>query len=157
MSGEPDEVVAYLRGRDAACPICDYNLRDIDEPVCPECGHRLELVISSPSLRTGPWTLAIIAPSLALGFDGVTLLIILIVAIISGGASLNPGAFFFILGLVTLTLISTITLAWLIVDRRRFRRMRVRDQWRLAISLFAGVFVLHALGGLLIVAAAGGL
>ncbi len=156
MSSEPAEVVAYLRGRDAACPICDYNLRDIDEPVCPECGHRLKLVISSPSLRTGPWTLAIIAPSLALGFDGVTLLITVIVAIVSGGASLTPGALFFILGLVTLTLISTIALAWLILDRRRFRRMQVRDQWRLAASLFVGVFVLHALGGLLI-AAAGGL
>src|SRR5438067_1448656 len=26
--------------RDILCPLCDYNLRGLIEPRCPECGHR---------------------------------------------------------------------------------------------------------------------
>jgi hypothetical protein len=25
---------------DAFCPLCNYNLRGLTEPRCPECGHR---------------------------------------------------------------------------------------------------------------------
>lgn len=28
--------------RDILCPLCDYNLRGLIEPRCPECGHRFE-------------------------------------------------------------------------------------------------------------------
>src|SRR4029077_14776781 len=26
--------------QDLHCPLCDYNLRGLSEPRCPECGHR---------------------------------------------------------------------------------------------------------------------
>src|SRR5271156_6201527 len=26
--------------RDIVCPLCDYNLRGLSEPRCPECGYR---------------------------------------------------------------------------------------------------------------------
>src|SRR5262245_24135568 len=28
--------------RDVPCPLCDYNLRGLTEPRCPECGHKFE-------------------------------------------------------------------------------------------------------------------
>src|SRR5688572_3879237 len=29
-------------GRDVICPLCEYNLRGLTEPRCPECGYRFE-------------------------------------------------------------------------------------------------------------------
>lgn len=46
MSGEirDEELIrAYLVGRDVACPECSYNLRDLREARCPECGCTLAI------------------------------------------------------------------------------------------------------------------
>lgn len=49
LSGEAARDAAlvreYVRGRDAGCPGCGYNVRDLAAAVCPECGGRLELVL----------------------------------------------------------------------------------------------------------------
>ena len=46
-SGTPDTLLpAFLASRDVPCPSCSYNLRGVQEPVCPECGHSLELGVS---------------------------------------------------------------------------------------------------------------
>jgi len=37
------ELRSYLRGRDAPCPRCGYNLRDLEEAACPECGLALRI------------------------------------------------------------------------------------------------------------------
>ena len=29
-------------GREVCCPLCDYNLRGLSEPRCPECGYRFD-------------------------------------------------------------------------------------------------------------------
>lgn len=42
----PDDealIRAYLAGRDVACPACSYNLRDLREARCPECGCTLAI------------------------------------------------------------------------------------------------------------------
>jgi hypothetical protein len=36
-AGAPDWSAIH---RDILCPLCDYNLRGLTEPRCPECGHR---------------------------------------------------------------------------------------------------------------------
>src|SRR5687767_7734312 len=33
---------AAAQGEDLLCPLCDYNLRGLIEPRCPECGYRFE-------------------------------------------------------------------------------------------------------------------
>jgi hypothetical protein len=39
-----------------ACPLCDYNLRGLVEPRCPECGYRFEWAeVIDPSLRPPPY------------------------------------------------------------------------------------------------------
>jgi hypothetical protein len=34
------------------CPLCDYNLRGLEEPRCPECGHRFEWDALRESITT---------------------------------------------------------------------------------------------------------
>lgn len=29
-------------GREIHCPLCEYNLRGLSEPRCPECGYQFE-------------------------------------------------------------------------------------------------------------------
>ena len=36
-------ILAYLAEHDYPCPYCQYNLRAIREPLCPECGEALAL------------------------------------------------------------------------------------------------------------------
>jgi len=36
-------IIAYLNDNDYPCPYCQYNLRAIHEPICPECGELLTL------------------------------------------------------------------------------------------------------------------
>ena len=38
-------LVAFLRDRDAYCPLCKYNLRALTSPRRPECGKALLLVV----------------------------------------------------------------------------------------------------------------
>lgn len=33
--------MAFIKGRDVDCPHCAYNLRDLPEPRCPECGRHI--------------------------------------------------------------------------------------------------------------------
>src|SRR4051812_46042283 len=43
-------------GQDLACPLCDYNLRGLQEPRCPECGHRFDWQdLTDPRRRKHPW------------------------------------------------------------------------------------------------------
>lgn len=41
---EIDRLAGYLKGRDAPCPGCGYNLRDLLGQTCPECGEALTVV-----------------------------------------------------------------------------------------------------------------
>ena len=38
------------------CPLCEYNLRGLSEPRCPECGYRFEWAeLRDPSRRLHPY------------------------------------------------------------------------------------------------------
>ena len=39
----PHPVVEYLAHRDVPCPGCNYNLRGLQTPSCPECGRVLAI------------------------------------------------------------------------------------------------------------------
>jgi hypothetical protein len=41
---EIDRLAGYLKGRDAPCPGCGYNLRDLIGERCPECGEALTVL-----------------------------------------------------------------------------------------------------------------
>lgn len=78
----------FLRGRDAPCPACGYNLRDLTRPVCPECAEPLSLAVATPERPVGRLILAM-TPGL---FSGVctVLLAFLIVSAVTRGGGLPP-------------------------------------------------------------------
>jgi hypothetical protein len=51
-------LLTYLRGRDVACPVCGYNLRDLTRPVCPECAEPLSLTVRAAERPIWPFILA---------------------------------------------------------------------------------------------------
>ncbi len=45
VEDETECLLRFLQGRDHACPKCNYNLRDLTRPICPECGEELKLTV----------------------------------------------------------------------------------------------------------------
>ena len=70
-----DEVallLTFLRERDAACPLCGYNLRNLVRSQCPECRQDLAISVGIKDLRLG-WLVATIAPGIFSGIAAVLL------------------------------------------------------------------------------------
>lgn len=61
-SAAPDELILldWLKDRDAACPLCAYNIRGLTTPRCPECGQALRLSVSLAEPYLKAW-IALIA------------------------------------------------------------------------------------------------
>src|SRR3954469_17948762 len=74
LNGSEAEVVAFLKDRSFPCPLCAYDLRDIQTPKCPECGELLLLKIGSQRPRFG-WLVLAMAPGC---FSGVAALFVMI-------------------------------------------------------------------------------
>jgi len=81
------EVIAFLRGRSAPCPRCGYDLRDLQRPLCPECGEPLVLKVGSPRARFG-WLVIAMAPGC---FSGVAAMFFLIPIAMTLGRSFPTG------------------------------------------------------------------
>lgn len=142
----PELLTAFLAGRDEPCPVCGYCLRDLAAARCPECGATLELHLSSPQLRAGPWLFAIVSYALALGFDGVVAILMIAALAARPAPTWGPyGAatvFTALAGLMLLPLVST--------ARRRhgWTRRAAGRQWTRAVAVFVAVGVFHlAVGG----------
>jgi hypothetical protein len=73
----------FLRDNDADCPNCNYNLRALTTPVCPECNQPLVLTVGIKQLRLG-WLFASVAPGFFSGIAACFLLIPIIARIIFG-------------------------------------------------------------------------
>ncbi|MFM9997152.1 MAG: hypothetical protein ACKVU4_15290 [Phycisphaerales bacterium] len=150
----PDDdsaLIAWAATRDASCPVCGYNLRGVPRAVCPECAARLHLQVGSENLAIGPWALAVIALSLAIGFDGVVALLMCVMTAFNpprtGGAMLS---ILEILGsFLALAAVCGGGLTWLVRRRRStWNRIARARQWKIAWAVFVAVGLVHALFGL---------
>jgi hypothetical protein len=146
-------LTGFLSERDAACPVCSYNLRGLRSVFCPECGARLHLQVGSENLRLGPWFVSCISCALALGFDGVVATVMTVMLIRHPPPS--RGTLLPVLGVyacfLTLAAASGTGLAWLFKRRAKFLRQDRPRQWRVAWSIFGAVLVVHAIfGGVLL-------
>jgi len=144
--------VQWLKGRDAVCPVCGYNVRSLTLARCPECATGLKLALEAETVLWIPWALASISLALGLGFDAVATILLL------GGFLWNPpppwmwppvlaliGAF------ATLSLGSGVGLVGVLTRRRAWMRRRRSIQWWRAAGVFALVGVIHAAFGMFIV------
>lgn len=115
-SDEKDHLLAFLRDRDAECPNCSYNLRDLTKPICPECKEDLVLEVGS---RIYPirWLLITVAPGIFTGITaGVMMVLVALIGLPPNPIPLNAiiTAIFFAL--------STVTSIAIIFMHRRFIR-----------------------------------
>lgn len=138
-------LTAWLDDHDESCPVCAYNLKGVQQPACPECNAPLTLGVRSPNAIAGPWALALIAFSLALGFDGVTSLFLLLPLI--GTVGQDPLAVTLWTTMFTLGVCSGVGVAWMLRHRRVWLRMPAARQWRVAWTIFVAVGLLHLLSG----------
>jgi hypothetical protein len=44
-------LLEYIAKRDAPCPVCGYNLRQLTHDVCPECGQQFRLTVGAVNAR----------------------------------------------------------------------------------------------------------
>lgn len=120
---------AFVRDRDAVCPRCGYNVRNLTKPVCPECEEPLVLKVGG---RTYPvrWLLATVAPGI---FTGVTAGVMVVVFLIVGPPPFVPlgviltGSFF---------LVSAAVAVAIIIWSRRFIRQSQPRQVMWAVLLW---------------------
>jgi hypothetical protein len=81
MSEDRDEtamLLEFVQERDAPCPVCGYNLRNLTRPICPECRQELALTVGALKIRF-EWLIVTIAPGVFSGIAGVLLLGIIFV------------------------------------------------------------------------------
>ena len=67
-------LLEYVRDRDAPCPRCGYNLRNLSTPTCPECREALSLAVGFNKPRFG-WLLVTVTPGAFSGIAAAFLLI----------------------------------------------------------------------------------
>lgn len=67
-ASEKELLRTFLHGRSHPCPICGYDLRDLRNDRCPECGRQLRLVVlidDHPRFRASPIYLDLPVQSIA--------------------------------------------------------------------------------------------
>ena len=67
-----ERIRSFLADHDASCPRCEYNLRGLVTPACPECGDELDVGIRLADPKMGPYIAVLTAA--ALGFGGAALM-----------------------------------------------------------------------------------
>lgn len=107
-------LLQFVTERDATCPLCGYNVRNLTRPVCPECRQRLELRVGVAQISIG-WYLAALIPCAFSGIAAVLLTAMIVASVLGGG---HPPPFLY----VTLVFgwLSGIVGGLLIANRLRF-------------------------------------
>ncbi len=77
-------LLEFVRDRDAPCPRCGYNLRNLSTPTCPECREALSLTVGFRKPRFG-WLLVTATPGAFSGIAAVLLLIPLMTSVFLQG------------------------------------------------------------------------
>lgn len=88
---ERDLLLTFIAERDVPCPACGYNLRQLTQPACPECGLTLKLSVGSDTPFKRVWAITLCLNAMIAG-AGVFFLLISIAA---GGPPLDEALEYF--------------------------------------------------------------
>lgn len=149
FSADDRALLTWLESHDEACPACRYSLRSLTTTTCPECGTLLRLGVAAPHLNLWWWLLAILSFALALGFDGVVV-VVMGLAIVFAGGTPPPGALVAYSVFIALAVISAVAILGLVRRRSRWVRMSTERQRWIAIGVFVLVGAVHAAFGLIL-------
>ena len=120
-------LLSFVRERDVECPRCGYNLRNLTQPVCPECSERLVLSVGLADPKFG-WFLAAIAPGI---FGGILAIVILVMIVSLPGAPREV-----IITELFLVCSGGVGIG-IIVGQRRFRSQSRKRQAAAAVAIWA--------------------
>jgi hypothetical protein len=69
VESDNQALITWLRDRNAHCPLCDYNVRNLTTPRCPECGQmlRLTVALAEPYLKAWITLLVSLCPGAGMG------------------------------------------------------------------------------------------
>jgi hypothetical protein len=137
-------LLEFLRERDVACPLCEYNLRGLLTPRCPECGRKLVLSVGLVERPLKAWITLAASLLMPAGLG-----VLAIISLALQGVQSVPDTLLFLLGWFILHIPFA---AAAVVMRRRFLKLNAKIQWALALTALgscAGVFATYAmiLGG----------
>lgn len=76
---------AFLADRDAECPKCQYNLRNLMGNRCPECGERIVVRVNLVEPKLGAMIAGLVGLSAGAGFSGLLLIYMVIRSCLEGG------------------------------------------------------------------------
>jgi len=74
---EEQHLLNFLQDRDVNCPLCNYNLRNLSTPKCPECAEDLILKVGTRQIFFGLFLITA-APGIFSGICAIMLLFPLI-------------------------------------------------------------------------------
>ncbi len=83
-SDETELLLRFLADRDHTCPRCDYNVRNLTQPVCPECGEELKLTVGRRKINDALFILTL-APCIFSGISATFLSCVIAFQIRRGG------------------------------------------------------------------------
>jgi hypothetical protein len=86
---EVDLLLRFVHERDVRCARCDYNLRNLTQPVCPECNEQLQLAVGLRRPRFGLLIIAL-APSVFSGIAASLLAAVIITVTVFARAGPPP-------------------------------------------------------------------
>ena len=137
----PELMHRFLRGHNAFCPLCRYNLHGLTGNSCPECGKALVLTVGLMEPFLAAWVSTAVALCASAGIGIVFLVMTLLFGL--------PGSTGFARILANTTVIAFITsipfAGVIILMRRRFMRLSRVTQWILSSICIAGVSLVFVL------------
>lgn len=129
---DPERLISFLHERDAPCPLCGYNLRNLTSPRCPECGHLLKLTVTQAEPYLRAW-IALMAPLCAGAGLGMFWIMLFLT---QGSPTLGPWTWVALF--IQMAMIPVLYPA--IKGRRSFLRQPRARQWQLAATSI-GAFI----------------
>ncbi|HEY4329377.1 MAG TPA: hypothetical protein VGN88_06555 [Phycisphaerae bacterium] len=75
----------YLKDHDARCPLCKYNLRQLTQPRCPECGREIRLTVGLTEPHLLGYILFLVPMMVSAGAGIICVTFMIMIAIQRGG------------------------------------------------------------------------